>query len=59
MGTNFPNKDASNNMTDIIGVRVLRSQRIKLEEQANKNKIKISDIVREAITMWLNTNAKG
>jgi ppGpp synthetase/RelA/SpoT-type nucleotidyltranferase len=57
--SNYPDRSVDNNMVDIIGVRILHSQRVQLEKYAKLNKINTSIIVREAITMWLNMNAKG
>jgi hypothetical protein len=59
MGNRYPNRNNDLNMNTIIGVRVLPSQKEKLDDYAKKHKVKISDIVRESITMWLNMNCKG
>jgi hypothetical protein len=58
MSSNYPQRNKDLNMETTVGVRVLKSQREKLEEHALKNKMRISDIIREAITMWLNMNSK-
>lgn len=49
-----PNKKQS-----IIICRLDVRQKEKLEEIAGKFNMKISEVVREAITIWINMNSKG
>jgi len=58
MGNRYPHRTKELNMTTIIGVRVLQSQKVKLDSYAQVHNLKISEIVREALTMWINMNSK-
>jgi hypothetical protein len=58
MANKFTSRSQTLNMVERIEVRITENQKQKLEEYAAKYNIKVSDIIRESITIWLNLNAE-
>ncbi len=54
MGSRYPERSKELNMTHFIGLRLSNSQISKLKEYEEKYKKSLSDIVREAIAIWIN-----
>jgi hypothetical protein len=58
MANKFTSRSQTLNMVERIDIRITENQKQKLEEYAVKYNIKVSDIIRESITIWLNLNAE-
>lgn len=59
MGTRFSGRPKDLNMEQVTTVRLLPNQRKKLEKYAALYQISVSDLIREAVTVWLNSNSEG
>jgi Arc/MetJ-type ribon-helix-helix transcriptional regulator len=60
MGTRYPGRPSTSNRTKMVSVRLEEYQASKVEEYSDKFKMSTSEIVREAIAIWLNMNgSKG
>jgi predicted transcriptional regulator len=59
MPSHYPGRIDTLNKQKMVHVRLDDSQKERLEEYAKRYNSSISDIIREAITIWLNLNAKG
>lgn len=58
MGTRYPGRPQEDNRTRIVGVRLPTWQREKIEEVAKEFNMSISDIMREALSVWFNLNSE-
>lgn len=56
MGSRYPGRPRGSNFSHTINVRVIDTQKNRLEKYSEMYQMPISDIVREAIGMWLNSN---
>ena len=53
----YPGRPRSSNHTQIITFRCTKYQRDRLKDFSNSFKIKESEILREALSIWFNLNA--
>lgn len=56
MATNYPGRPPDMNMDTNVHARILGSQARRLDKAVNYFGMKRSEIVREALTLWLNIN---
>lgn len=59
MGTRYPGRPETSSKGRIISIRLDRYQGGQITEFASKFNMSISNIMREALAVWLNLNSKG
>ena len=59
MSSRYPGRPETSNKTRLVGVRLNDYQYGRIQKTSQEFKMTISDIIREAVAVWLNMNNKG